>query len=101
MAMAYITATNRIEQMGAEEDADTAVGAQIEKDIMDLAPAAGVEPVGRLIEYQQLWDADERPCETQALTHALRECADRLAGVGLESNLCQPRREIPVAALST
>ena len=49
--------------VGAEEDADTAVGAQVEKDIMDLAPAAGVEPVGRLIEYQQLWDADERPCE--------------------------------------
>ncbi len=59
-----------IKQVRTQEDADVALLGQLQQQVVDLPPAAGVQSTGRLIEDQQLRPADQRTGEGKTLLHA-------------------------------
>src|SRR5205085_424343 len=66
------------EQMARNEDGHAALAGEIAQQLADLADARGIEPVRGLIEDQQLWIAEQRLRDAEALTHAEGVGADAL-----------------------
>ena len=64
----------------AREQDRAAGGREVAQRVTQPADAVGVEPVGRLVEDQDLGVAEQRAGEAEALAHALGEAADAALG---------------------
>ena len=71
----------------AREQHRAAGGREVAQRVTEPADAVGVEPVGRLVEDEDLGLAEQRACEAEALAHALRETADAALGRVREADL--------------
>jgi hypothetical protein len=67
------------EQVAGEEHRGAAIGQRAEQG-PELADTGGVHAIGRLVQQQQRWVAQQRDREPETLTHVLRVRLDLAAG---------------------
>ena len=78
-----------VQQMGAQQHPGGPSGREFEQQVVDFAPALGIESIGGLLQYKQSGERHESPGHRQTLFHSPGIGSDGAVALGAETDFFQ------------